>query len=108
MDYPQHWFLYDDFNPYISATLKAEEEPEEPWVFPTIDNPGNGHYVAGTVFPLKVNDVPSNGTKPTWFYDGTQIYEDSITLTKGTHLLQARIGYTDASVESIVLLLTVD
>ena len=107
-DYPQYWFLYDDFNTYVSATLKEDEAPEENWLFPWIDNPGDGHYKAGSVFPLVLHQGAETPKTVKWYFDGELVSDSSVTLAAGTHQLEARLGYQDASVEHVYLLLTAE
>ena len=107
-DYPTHWFDYDNFNVFVSATIKADEVPvEDKWIFPSIDNPGNGNYAAGGVFALTLNQGWETPSSVTWSYDGGPATSNYVALVAGTHLVEAALTYSDGSTETVRLTINV-
>ena len=76
--------------------------------FNYIANPGNGVYTAGERFSLTVveteYDVPQGIT---WYYDGILTQADSVSLTAGTHQIEARLRFSDGTTERIYLTIQV-
>lgn len=103
-DYPTYWFDYDDFNVFVSATIKEDEVPvEDTWRFPSIDNPGNGHYENGGVFALTLNPGEETPSSISWSYDGGPATSNYVALVSGTHLVEASLTYADGSTETVRL-----
>ena len=77
--------------------------------FNHIDNPGNGIYKAGDRFTFKLNryedDAPSSVA---WKYDGQTVKADSVSLTAGSHTVEAHLTYPDGSAEVIRLVIKVE
>lgn len=102
------WSLFqlDDayYTPVISAAVGEPVEPE--LGFNYIANPGNGTYAAGDRFSLELvryeDDAPSSVT---WTFDGQSVQADSVTLTAGSHTVEARLVYPDGSDEVIRLVI---
>ena len=71
--------------------------------FNSIDDPNGGSYKAGDKFYFNLLEAEEH--KPvsvSWFYDGSAAPK-SATLTTGTHLIQAILGYDDGSKETLEL-----
>ena len=82
-------------------------EPVQPELgFNYIANPGNGTYKAGDRFDLALvryeDDAPSTVT---WKYDGQTVRADSVSLTAGSHTVEAHLTYPDGTVEVIRLVI---
>lgn len=94
----------DFFTPVISASVGEPVSAE--LGFNYIDNPGNGTYKAGSRFTFKLNryedDAPSSVT---WKFDGQTVKADSVSLTAGSHTVEAHLTYPDGSVEVIRLVI---
>ena len=93
------------FTPVLSAAVGAEVEPE--LGFNHIANPGNGTYSAGSRFNLELvryeEGAPSSVS---WMFDGRAVQGGSVTLTAGSHTVEARLTYPDGAVEVIRLVIT--
>lgn len=77
--------------------------------FPFIDNPGNGSYAAGSAFNLAV--VTPDGSDPvnaSWKVDGTSVNAASVTLTAGSHLIEATVTLSDSKTYKIKLEVTAE
>lgn len=73
-----------------------------------IYNPGNGAYTAGTAFELTLVQSPSDApSSVSWKYDGAATQASSVTLTAGTHTVEATLAYPDGGEEILRLVLTV-
>lgn len=58
--------------------------------FPLINNPGKGVYSSGEKFYLKLsNGYGDSTTVSTWKYDGNETTEEYVTLSSGTHVIEA-------------------
>lgn len=69
-----------------------------------IADPGNGVYQAGDTFSLQVGVAAGlTLTSATWTLDGQPVSGDSITLTKGYHIITAVTFYSDGSKETLEL-----
>ena len=92
------------YTPVISASVGEPVSAE--LGFNYIDNPGNGRYKAGDRFTFKLNryedDAPSSVT---WKYDGQTVKADSVSLTAGSHTVEAHLTYPDGSAEVIRLVI---
>lgn len=93
------------FTPVLSAAVGAEVEPE--LGFNHIANPGNGTYPAGSRFELALvryeEGAPSSVS---WIFDGRAAQGGSVTLTAGSHTVEAHLTYPDGAVEVIRLVIT--
>ena len=73
--------------------------------FNYIANPGNGTYKAGDRFELTLvryeDDTPSSVS---WTFDGQAVQAGSVTLTAGTHTVEAHLTYPDGTSEVIRLI----
>ena len=70
-----------------------------------ISNPGNGVYTAGSTFNLNLTNGGWNVSSVSWFLDDEPVSGTSVTLTAGTHVIEAHI--TLASGESRILELNI-
>jgi M6 family metalloprotease-like protein len=95
------------YAPVISASVGEPVSAE--LGFNHIDNPGNGIYKAGDRFTFKLNryedDAPSSVA---WKYDGQTVKADSVSLTAGSHMVEAHLTYPDGSAEVIRLVINVE
>ena len=90
------------YTPVISASVGEPVQPE--LGFNHIANPGNGTYAAGDRFSLELvryeDDAPSSVS---WTFDGQAVQADAVTLSAGSHAVEAHLTYPDGSVEVIRL-----
>ena len=64
-------------------------------------DPGSGTPLAGEAFILRVH-LPAGETPAVrWTYDGEAVAEGTVTLAKGTHVLQAHLSYPDGRTETL-------
>ena len=64
--------------------------------------------VAGAVFPLKlVSSVSNKPVSVNWYCDDARVDGDSVTLSAGTHIIQARLQYKDGSSDVVELRLDI-
>lgn len=72
--------------------------------YPLIANPGEGVYTAGADFALELV-VPGSYSyeSVTWYYDGTQTEASSVTLTQGSHSIQALLQLSSGKSLKITL-----
>ena len=90
--------------PVLSAAVGERVQPE--LGFNHIANPGNGIYRAGERFELSLvryEDDPYASLS--WTFDGQSVEGGSVTLTAGSHTVEAHLGYPDGSSEVIRLVL---
>ena len=91
----------------ISASVGEPVQPE--LGFNHIANPGNGTYAAGDRFSLELvryeDDAPSSVS---WTFDGQAVQADAVTLSAGSHTVEAHLSYPDGSVEVIRLVVTAE
>ena len=92
------------YTPVLSAGVGEPVQPE--LGFNHIANPGNGTYKAGDRFELALvryeDDTPSSVS---WTFDGQAVQAGSVTLTAGTHKVEAHLTYPDGTSEVIRLIL---
>ena len=92
------------YTPVLSAGVGEPVQPE--LGFNHIANPGNGTYKAGDRFELALvryeDDTPSSVS---WTFDGRAVQAGSVTLTAGTHKVEAHLTYPDGTSEVIRLIL---
>lgn len=75
----------------------------------SIKNPGNGSYMAGTSFPLALNEVANHPyTSVEWRLDGTKVTGSTVTLTAGAHTVEAVISLQDGKRQIVTLELKVN
>ena len=74
------------------VTFQVKGIGENPLDYPVIANPGKGAYASGQEFLLEL-EVPRDfiSTQVRWYFDGAQISRSSVTLTSGSHLVQAEV-----------------
>ena len=92
------------YTPVLSAAIGEPVQPE--LGFNHIANPGNGSYRAGDRFDLSLvryeDDAPSSVS---WVYDGNAVQGGSVTLTAGSHTVEAHLTYPDGTAEVIRLVI---
>ena len=90
------------YTPVLSAGVGEPVQPE--LGFNYIANPGNGTYKAGDRFELALvryeDDPPSSVS---WTFDGQTVQAGSVTLTAGTHTVEAHLTYPDGTSEVVRL-----
>lgn len=95
------------YTPVLSAAVGEWVEPE--LGFNYIANPKAGVYQAGERFDLTLvryeDDAPS---AVSWTFDGQAVSAASVTLTAGTHTVEALLAYPDGSNEVIRLIVTAE
>jgi hypothetical protein len=95
------------YTPVLSASVG--EPVEASLGFNYIANPGNGTYKAGDRFELALvryeDDAPSSVA---WKFDGQTVKADSVSLTAGSHTVEAHLTYPDESVEVIRLVINAE
>lgn len=74
--------------------------------YPVIENPGNGVYSAGSVFNLSL-DWAQTPQSIAWYYDGNAVQESSVTLSAGSHLVEAVITIGSGKVATVSLEISV-
>ena len=83
-------------------TIGDYEAPDTGYNY--IDDPGNGVYSAGDVFPLTLVETEGErkpGSDIAWYLDDEPVSGPSVTLPAGTHVIEARFA-TTAGREKIV------
>ena len=95
------------YTPVLSASVGEPVEAE--LGFNYIANPGNGSYKAGERFELSLvryeDDAPSTVA---WKFDGQTVRSDSVSLTAGSHTVEAHLTYPDGSAEVIRLVINAE
>lgn len=74
-----------------------------------INDPNAGVYSAGDEFVLEL--IPSTVDAPTataWYVDGAAVGTPSVTLTAGTHVIEARLTLTSGATQTVELELDVN
>lgn len=98
------WTQMGNLTPILSADVGEPVLPE--LGFNHIANPGNGVYRAGDRFDLTLvryeDDAPSSVS---WVFDGSAVQGGSVTLTAGSHTVEAHLAYPDGTAEVIRLVL---
>ena len=98
------WIQMGNLTPILSADVGEPVLPE--LGFNHIANPGNGVYRAGDRFDLTLvryeDDAPSTVS---WVFDGSAVQGGSVTLTAGSHTVEAHLAYPDGTAEVIRLVL---
>lgn len=98
------WTQMGNLTPILSADVGEPVLPE--LGFNHIANPGNGVYRAGDRFDLTLvryeDDAPSTVS---WVFDGSAVQGGSVTLTAGSHTVEAHLAYPDGTAEVIRLVL---
>ena len=91
-----------------------DDPPAEDWTlakmgYNAIADPGDGSYAAGESFPLTLELAEGvTATAETWLYDGNDVTgAKSVSLTKGTHVLTAKLSLSDGTKETLRLVLNV-
>ena len=72
-----------------------------------IANPGNGSYSAGSSFELNlVESAAQPVSSVAWFFDDEPVSGTSVTLTAGTHVVEAHLTLTSGETKILELTLT--
>lgn len=101
----ESWDLIFDFR----LTLCDHEAPDMGYNY--IADPGNGSYKAGDVFDLILIETSGNrrpASTTDWYFDGEQVSTESVTLTKGTHTVEARFTTAAGKTKIVELELSVN
>ncbi len=82
--------------------------PSSTLKYNVIANPGNGVYTAGSVFNLALEE---SATQPvssvSWYFDDEPVTSSSVTLTAGTHLVEAHLTLQSGETKILELTLNV-
>ena len=71
-----------------------------------IDNPGNGVYTAGSTFNLALAESEAQPVSSVeWYFDDEPVSGTSVTLTAGTHVVEAHLTLTSGEVKILELIL---
>lgn len=91
------------YNFLIDCDIHAGGSVFESMAFHTLANPRKGGaYPVGTKLGLTLNGLGEPPQKVSWFFDGSPVAEESITLSAaGSHTLKAVLKYSDGSTEEI-------
>jgi len=77
--------------------------------YPYIDNPGNGVYAAGSSFALTVvTPDESTPVSTSWKVDGTSVNAASVTLSAGSHLIEATVTLSGNKTYKVKLEITAE
>ena len=68
-----------------------------------ISNPGNGVYPAGSTFNLSLTNGGWNVSSVAWYLDDEPVSGSSVTLTAGTHLIEAHVTLSSGEVRILEL-----
>jgi len=75
----------------------------------TVKNPGKGVYAAGTAFALELNEVADRPySSVEWRLDGAKVTGPTVTLTAGSHTVEAVISLQDGKRQTATLELKVN
>ena len=70
----------------------------------TVKNPGKGVYAAGTSFALELNEVADRPySSVEWHLDGAKVTGPTVTLTAGSHTVEAVISLQDGKRQTATL-----
>ena len=74
-----------------------------------IANPGNGVYAAGSSFALELVESEAQPVSDVaWYFDDEPVSGSSVTLTAGTHVVEAHLTLTTGATKILELTLTVN
>lgn len=72
-----------------------------------IDNPGNGVYSAGSTFDLSLTTSEAQPVASVaWYFDDEPVSGSSVTLTAGTHVVEAHLTLTTGEEKILELILS--
>ena len=96
------------YNAVISMKLQMEISPFTAFGVKIISNPGS--YTAGSTYNFGFENALSGEkpTKTTWYFDGAEQSEKSITLPAGKHEVKAVCSYSDGRTEEIIQIIMVE
>ena len=70
----------------------------------TIANPGKGSYSAGSKFDFQLVEVATRPVQSVkWYFDGALQSAGSVTLTAGSHIVEAVLSLEDGTVDTVTL-----
>ena len=102
------WEAWDGYVFAIKITVGDYEAPDMGYNY--IADPQSGVYVAGDVLPLTLVETEGD-RKPVsdiaWYFDDEPVSGDSVTLTSGYHLVEARFTTAEGKTKVVELELTV-
>ena len=99
------WDLVFDF----TLTIGDYEAPDTGYNY--IADPGNGTYRAGDAFALtlvETSGARKPGTDIAWYLDDEPVSGTSVTLTAGSHVIEARFTTTEGKTKIVELELTAE
>ncbi len=70
----------------------------------SIQNPGNGDYLAGSSFTLAL-DAPEGGSYSSvkWYFDDAEVNDPTVALTAGNHTVEAEISLAGGKTQTVTL-----
>ncbi len=94
---------------YASNTVTFyAEAPSVNLNYNLIENPGNGVYTAGSTFNLALAESEAQPVSSVeWYFDDEPVSGSSVTLTAGTHVVEAHLTLTSGEVKILELILRV-
>ena len=76
----------------IVRLVLSEPETMQTMGYNTIDNPQVGYYEAGATFALKLNETDQRAVASVeWYFDDEPVSGDSVVLSAGEHVVEARM-----------------
>lgn len=104
-----NWVDYSaDGSLAVSFVVEPTHDIAYMYGFNGIDNPGEGHYAAGTTFKLKLVESAMTPDSVEWFFDGKSVEGTSVNLTSGEHTVKAVLHFTSGQVETIEQILVAE
>ena len=93
----------------ITLTIGDYEGPDVGYNY--IADPGNGVYSVGEVFPLTLVETEGArrpGSAIAWYLDDEPVSGPSVTLSAGTHVIEARFATTEGKTKVVELTVTAE
>lgn len=89
----------------VTLTVSGVVDPTvSPVDYHIISNPGKGVYAAGSAFDLQLltaADRPAQSVA--WYFDGQPVSAESVTLTSGSHKVEAVVTLQDGKTDRVTL-----
>ena len=77
--------------------------------YSVIANPGNGTYHSGDSFNLALEEAEARPVSAVlWYFDDEPVSGDAVTLTAGSHVIEAHLTLADGSTQIVTLQITVE
>ena len=96
----ESWNVLFDF----TLTLGDFDAPETGYNY--IADPGEGYYNSGDVFELTLVETTGSrkpGSSISWYYDGEPVSKKTVTLSSGTHTIEARFTTSEGKTKTVEL-----